>query len=702
MATLFAIGYAPEEMSGAERPETAAARRWLAEGTGALWVHGRSGSGRSRVVASALCDCPALGLHAWRVRCSKGHTLEELLDETAAFFFQAGDSRLRAVLEQRIGLGGKVAALFDALGRTRTVLWIDDFDLLEDAAAESGRDATPLAYFARGLEGLDGSSGRAVVISTRPPPSPSLRSLEVGELGDEAAASIWALSGGPPLRGVSAVLARAEKSPLAVRLLARAASRLAREDFLRLEGAGADLVRSCLEAAAGRLSAPARAALEAAAVLSPAVRLPALREVVSGAFPELAHDPSSPETETSELEGWGLFERTGGESARSVAVPRRVREFVEARLAEEAPERAQALRRAAGLHFARLAARSEDPWHSFAAWRHFSLAGAHEEAYEIQKVFAGEFLRRGFLDMAAWVLRRTAETTSGPARSVALGNLAITYKNAGEYARALETYESVRGEFEASGDLPNLARVLHQIGNVHYLRGDFAAATAAYEASLEISRDLGDRAVRVATRIQLANVRYRARDLEGALAGYLEALEDARALGANGLSAIVALEIAQIHAVERRYVEAESVLAEAEAWASAAGDLRTLVKVQQAQGLLASRRREYGAAKSSYGKARRNAEILGDVTEVAGTLVLLGDLERASLQPKEALSSYLEARDLLGTYAAQGAAPEAEREALGARASARIRELAESLGEETFQRILRGAGRDGNSGQTQD
>ncbi|MGQ9592784.1 MAG: hypothetical protein ACUVYA_21100, partial [Planctomycetota bacterium] len=264
MATLFAIGYEPEEMRGAERPEIAAARRWLAEAAGVLWVHGRSGSGRSWIVASALRECPALGLNAWRVWCSRGHTLEEILDETATFFFQAGDARLRAVLEQRIGLGGKVAALFDALERTRTVLWVDDFDLLEDAAAASGRDAGPLAYFARGLESLGGASGRVVVVSTRPPPAPSIRSLEIGELGEEAAAHLWTLSGGRPLGEAAAGLARAEKSPFAVRLLARAASRLRPEDFLALGGGGADLVRSCLEAAAARLSAPARAVLEAA------------------------------------------------------------------------------------------------------------------------------------------------------------------------------------------------------------------------------------------------------------------------------------------------------------------------------------------------------------------------------------------------------------------------------------------------------
>lgn len=689
MATLLAIGTLPDPSSAIERPETEAVRRSLSEPAGVLWVHGDPGSGKTWSAALALAGCSELGLNACRVRCSEGYSLEELLDAASTFLLQVGDARLQAAMEQRIGLGGKVAALLEALRRTATVLWIDDFDLLEDSIAEAGRDPSPLGYFLRGVEGLGGSPGRAVIVSRRPPPRTSIPSVRVGPLSREAQERLWAKCGGPSAPGVEDLEERLGTSPLEVRIVARAAAKLRPEEFSELARTGASMALRALEAALVRLSPLAAAAFEAWIALWPNARLSGLREVlVAAGGPET--DMQGLEVAAEELESWGLVERAKGEGASSAfELPRCVREWTGAVLKEKISERCIRLRRAAGLYFRGLAARSKNPFHRLIAWREFTAAGSYEEAYEEQRNFVGEFLRRGYLDLASWVLRRTAETASGPARAIALGNLAITYKNSGDLARALDTYEAVRAEFEAAGDLANLARVFHQIGNIHYLKNDAASATAAYERSLEISRDLGDLAVRAAARIQLANIRYQAKELDRALAEYLEALSDSKALGSQALCAIVALQIAQVCALRGKYLEAETYLSEAQASAAAAGDLRTLVKVAQAQGLLAARRREYEAARNAYLKARRNAEELGDSVEVAGTLVLLGDLERASLQPKEALAAYIEARAVLGSYAAEGSASEAERRALEAQVSQRIEDLAQALGQEAFQRLLK-------------
>ena len=145
-------------------------------------------------------------------------------------------------------------------------------------------------------------------------------------------------------------------------------------------------------------------------------------------------------------------------------------------------------------------------------------AGLPEDAYDVQRVFVQELVRRGHLELAREVLEETAPMVKGLARAVTLGNLAIIHKNSGDHDHALEIYRQVHAEFERLGDDANTARVLHQIGNTRYLKGDHGGALESYRKSLETSSALGDKAVAGATRIQIANIHYQRGELPEALA----------------------------------------------------------------------------------------------------------------------------------------------------------------------------------------
>jgi tetratricopeptide (TPR) repeat protein len=160
------------------------------------------------------------------------------------------------------------------------------------------------------------------------------------------------------------------------------------------------------------------------------------------------------------------------------------------------------------------------------------------------------------------------------------------------------------------GDATNAARVLHQIGNTHYLKGNHAAALESYRQSLDGSASLGDRSVSAATRIQIANVLYQTGNLEAALRCYVECTSDTRALGDPALVSAVELQLSRIHFQQGRYVEAEAHLREAEACAASSGDLRSLLKILETQALVLVKRREYDQARECHDKALRAAEAL--------------------------------------------------------------------------------------------
>jgi tetratricopeptide (TPR) repeat protein len=625
---------------------------------------------------------------AKRVLCAPGGTFEEVLDEVSYVLRQGGNRALGAVLDQRAPLRSKIAVLYQALRDSPLVLWLDDFDKLLLSAMEAQIETRSIQYFLEGCATLAGSKSRVVVVSRERPHAGRFKELAVGDLSPELEDHFWKRIGGgapPPWRGALPI---SQRTPFSWSLLISVKDRLSPTLLRSLLSSSPDPIEKIVEAAIERLSPLALEVLEALSTLPPEPSRQALRDVAAPKGMALNVALPAKDPLLSELLGWGLITAPHGDADGStVVVPSRVQSLVERRLHEHSIEKWRGFHAATGSYFLRLASNSANLWDFVAGWREFLKAGHHDKAYEVQKTFVPELLRRGCLDLARHVLGETALTTSGVARAVALGNMAILFKNAGNYARALEIYDQVKNEFLAMGDMTNVARVLHQIGNTHYMKGDYPAARENYESSLEISTEIGDKAVGVATRIQVANVIHQCGDQEVALEHYREALTTARDLGDEGLKVAVELQMSKIHLQGKRYLEAEGLLNDAESSARSSGDLRTMVKVFEAQAMLAGKRREYDQARACYDEALRAAEGLGDSLEASATLVLMGDMEMARFQPLEALECYERARSCLESYAAKGSASAGDIEVVRKKTEERVTSMATTLGQEAFERI---------------
>jgi tetratricopeptide (TPR) repeat protein len=681
-----------------------------------LWVHGPSGSGRSSAIAQAVRRAAGGFRTVRRVQAFPELLFEEVLDHAAALLAQAGDTSLSRALEQRTSAEARIALLFEAFARTPVLLWLDDLDDLEDAGGSE-----LLGEFLARCRTSAAARGRIILTTERPPAPGGFLVVPVAPLDARRAAQLWreiAPDLGPAAPVLDALPAP-ERLPFTLALLAGALRRARPgdgppgrtevEDVIGGAGAGdapgaagdsalgaaGRLIDRLLDRAIGGLAPAARASLEALAVFPPAPSRQALREVaaLSGPPPASRRHGAGSVPPIEELASLGLLDAVGQSiletsAAAAPTVHQRVRRFVRERLGGSAPERSRELHAAAAGYHARLAAKSGSPWDLVKAWRGFQRAGLQDEAYEVHKAFLQDVLARGHYGIARSVLETTVERASGSRRAVAMGNLAMVYKGTGEHARAEKIYERVHQDFLRAGDLVNAARTLHQLGNTQYAQGQYDEALATYRHSLELSSQLERSPASAATRIQLGNALCQRGEPEKALEAYVEARAEIESLPSppdRTLQAVLDLQIAQIHVRANRHLDAETHLKRAEEAARDSGDLRNLLKVLQAQGLAARKRRDHDEASRRYDDALRAALALGDALEAAGTLVLRAELETERVQLADAVACYLRARALLEARAAGG---EPALAPLRERVSTGLEGLERRLGAEIYQRVV--------------
>lgn len=645
---LLSLGDVPPRRGVELRPELEAVKLWADSSSGrpGLWVHGPRGSGRTTAIAEALRRS-TLPHAVRRVACFPGMSLEEVLEHAAQLFRQTGDEGLAGVLRQRAHVRSKVFVLLEVLRTRQLSLWIDDADLLHGAP---GSLDVVLASAGR----MQGALGRLIITTTSPPPSGHETVFEV-------ISTSW----------TGSVLERWVSS--------------------RAPGAsGPEAIEQAVSQSRRSLSPPANAALEAISTLPPGTTRQVFREVLAVVGIELDLRTPAAEPLLLELEDAGLVDLAvpRGEddvvTGPPLSIPEPVRAALERALKERDGVRWKRLVAVQGANALRLASRTADLWSFVQAWRAYFAAGELETAHELQKAFVEELIQHGSIDAARHVLEETVRVSTGTRRTVALGNLAIIYKNTGEPRRALEAYGEVRDHLLRSGNIPNLARVLHQIGNTHYVLTDYHAALESYRHSLEASSEAGERHVAAATRIQIANVHFVLGERQTALGEYLATLEESRALGDQSLECAVALQLGQMYLEDGQSIEAEAHLGQADAAARSLGDLRSLVKIHEALGRLARDRREYVVARSRFDAAHGFAVALGDAGEIVSSLIHIGDLEKDRLHLVEALSAYRGAEQIARELGQQ--AP-AEAEAIVRPVRERVRRLAEEMGELAFLRL---------------
>ncbi len=672
--------------------------RWLLSGGGVLWIQGPEGWGRTTLAGAAirraLAARPSLLAGALRIGGTPGTRFEEALSEVNGFFRQLGIGELDAVLDQRTSLTSKISILLETLRRHPILLWFDDF---EELSASGGAEASsPLRFFAHGWSDLARGKGR-ILLTTR-------QSGPDGLLPEEAGAGVLRVDAGSAIRPEDQrdLLRRTfplgtgddewveGATPLEAHLrraaLAAAEPSSVKETAERLRGASlAELVAEVR----GLLDPAARRALDAAA----AFRSPLGR----GALRALAPPP---EGRTEDEVASVLFHRglsaKAEEEGWAIRLHPAVAAAVEADLREKDAAAWKLLQKQVAVHLLDIGNRTGSIWHLLHSRERLFSSDLHKEAYEVQKSFLEELLRRGLNELARILLLESARTTQGAPRAVSLGNLAIIHKNEGDLDEAVRLYDQVRQEFEGLGDLPNIARVYHQLGNTHYLRGDLDLALLNYKKSLDISLEIEERAVSVATRIQIANVQYLRGQQEEALASYRETLTLAEEIQDRAIATAIHLQLGQLLFSLRRMSEAEEELQIAEREAEQQGDRRNLVKVDQLLGLVAAERRDYDQAVSHLERAAETASTLGDPAEIASCVLRIGMIEAERLAFGKAVASIFRAMDLLDAARARAMFAGAPGDLATYRKmlEERLDEVAVEVGPEAFARILKGLGRE--------
>jgi tetratricopeptide (TPR) repeat protein len=628
---------------------------------GGMLVVGPSGSGKSRLVGAAV---PGEG--RIRLDCFPGVPAAEILAELAIALVARGEERLNEGVERGAPFSVLLELAKEALSRLRPALWLEDLDHLgRGALARFPSQDRERAEFLR-LLGVVVRHGVRVIATAE-----SAAGLDEDLMAGQFAVLPLPHLARPDLEALWAAFGPAGTEPpgdLALPLAVRLAGRLA---YHRPVGAGApleDLFSTAWSFLSehGRRLAVFCAHAEGRITRGLVRYLERSADCAGGAWPELV--------------SWGILEGADGASNRvflNPALAALIRER-----AGESPGEVAGVRATLGDFWKATGRRAHRVWDLLRAARLYGEAGRSEDEHELQREIVEELLRRDYLDLGEELLRRTVEQGTGRMRAVALGNLAIVKKNQGRYDEALSLYEEAWEAFDLLRDQANVARVLHQLGNVHYLKGDLDTAYRHYEQSRRVAAASGDASAGAAAQIQSANVHFLRGEFGEAAQAYQESLAVAEGLGDRRMTLAVMLQLGQVHFARESLLEADEALRSAARLAEELGDALSQAKAVQFRGLVARSRGDLEEALGLFGECRRLSAVLrnplleGTASYHAGQTTLeQGDLVQAIGHLARAAEIF-EAHDLGEARAAW----------------ASIREVASRLGGELFAKLAAQAG----------
>ena len=653
----------------------------------ALWIDAPAGRGKTTAVIDALSSSKRFGAIK-RIVCYRGMRIEEALYWLNDFLLQHGIEDIDKVLGQRSRLDAKLSVLLNVLAAQSVAVCFDDFHYLEAGCGEDSQRS--LEAFVSACSRLaDDAAGSIIFTSTKKPPTgASINRLELAELTAAEAKEYWETI--TPRCGDSP----ASRSPLVLQLLSKLgpSEREGRAPSPELD-TGEEL-ETVYTKVLEILHPATRELLETLAEFGRPLTRGFMKSLSESLEDEVGIGSENTDERLLELEECGLFQMSGGDASAGWSC--QLHPFVNDAACQgfhsPAPERIRALRTAAANYYLRLPGSGKNTWSMLNARDFLMRSGDYEEASQLQKCFIEDLLRLGYHGLAKKVLLETIETTAGNIRTVSLGNLAIIHKNENQYEKALDIYRQVRRELEESGDRANLARVLHQIGNIHYLRKELDTAAEHYEESGKLAHELGEESIWLATRIQLANVLYQTGREEDALESYREIvarLQESPADKGASLLASMKVQIGQIHQKAKRFLEAEAEFSGAEELVRASDDKRSLLKVLRARAMVARERRAYEEGLSLYDEAEKTAAVLGDVLELSTCHLLMGDLERERIQLGAALRRYTSARAFLEENTPPGQLQNASlSRPVVSVIESRLEELEKLMGPASYQRAL--------------
>ena len=387
------------------------------------------------------------------MRCNTATRPEDILNELNAFLNLAGISQLNEILYHPLPLKVKTASLVNILNQRRYLIILDNF---EDCLDETrSKIANPeLGEFIRHL--LNNTiTNTKIIITTRYNFDPldgrltaSIAHISVPEL--QFPQTVWLMNN----YGVLADLDMEKKRkiygkigghPWTIGQFVRHAEAGTVDDvLLELAPLKQEVIQfTLLDRSYSKLDQKAKALLLRASIYQEAVPVEALSWMMGD---EKEPSPAIGDA-LSKIMDWGLIAREDEREETRYAMHTLVREFAEAELAKEGPDRKQLLVRAA-RYYENLSTATKNLWDLLRAREYYYRAEEWEKAHDILVATHKHLVRWGYMELAMNLLNESINTTSGVKKAVAMGNLATILHSLGDWVTAVKLHTEVKEIFE--------------------------------------------------------------------------------------------------------------------------------------------------------------------------------------------------------------------------------------------------------------
>lgn len=148
-------------------------------------------------------------------------------------------------------------------------------------------------------------------------------------------------------------------------------------------------------------------------------------------------------------------------------------------------------------------------------------------------------------------------------RGRAFWGLGAAFRRQGDLTRALQYLTTAKDTLEAAEELPDLMRVLHNVGQVLFERGEHAGALRHFHHALRVADTLKMDVVRAATLTEIARVHISGGDVREAEAFASQAREQAQKIGDPVEAAEADVILAQAAGMRHRTAQASTLIKDA-------------------------------------------------------------------------------------------------------------------------------------------
>jgi tetratricopeptide (TPR) repeat protein len=681
----------------------------------AFIIHGLGGIGKSVLATRAATKLHKHFAGVKAVRMTATTRPEDILSDLNAFLNLAGVSDFNQVIHAPMKLEAKTGAMAQILTQVSLLLIFDNFeDVLckgqmvregvkrEDVERDWDEIADPAlaGFFEQLVKSV--AQGSRFIFTTRYDFDPAQRRLtgetehiSLGELPFAMAVQhmnnhdvLAPLPVVPPSVGAGGTPAQVPPltkrelygklggHPYTIDVFARRAAVTGVADvWLEIEDVEREMIEfTLLDRTYAQLPLRAQTLLLRASILEEPPPLEALQWMMGDegdAMPAI-------DAELKALLGWGMLARQ--ETGRGeVVYPMHalVRDYARRQLAESDEDETTLLLRAARF-WELQGQQSGDLGDWLRARDYYYRAGEYRKAGGIVNAATELIVCWGHIELTIKLLSESIETLEGTSKAMAMGNLAIVYKDMGDYKMALEICEQVKKFFADTGDKSKVADILGNIGNIYLLQGNYREAQASYEESLEICREIGDRSNIAKNLNHLGTIHQLQGNPGEAQAHYEQSLAIKEELGDKRGIASSLHNLGAVHQSQGNLGEAQARYKQTLGISEELGDLRGIAMALHSLGRIHQEQGSLGEAQAKYEQGLGIFRELSDKRGIAASLHQLGMIHQEQGSYREALEKYVQALMLLEQLGSSDVQ-------IARRGLARLRE---EMGEEAFAAAL--------------